>query len=86
MYRRKLNGRVKARIVPHGSKDSLKNSLTNDAPCTRPELLRLLCSRAAAELTEISELDIFTAFLQAEGFEREVYVTLAGEEKDAEHV
>ena len=51
---------------------------SKDAACTRPELLRLLCSRAATELTEISDLDISSAFLQAEEFEREVYVTRGG--------
>ena len=53
-------------------KDSSKNILEKDAPCARPELLRTICSFAAMHKTELVELRVSIAFLQAKGIDRQI--------------
>jgi len=80
VYRRKPTGIVKARIVPWGHRDIEKDYLRTDAPCLSPELFRLVISIATEKKWEQGEMDITAAFLQARGFDREIYVRPPKEE------
>ena len=82
VYKYKPNGSLKARIVPHGNKDPLKNSLRKDVPCMKPEQFRLLCSISAEKGWAICEMDVKSAYLQADGYEREVYILPPTEDKN----
>eukprot|EP00171_Calliarthron_tuberculosum_P004588 IDg4588t1 len=83
VYVRKDNGKTKARIVPWGHKDREKDFLRTDAPCMNMEVFRLVLSIAVELKWTISEMDVTAAFLQAKGFDRNVYVRPPTEEKSA---
>ncbi len=74
IYRRKLDGSAKARIVPWGHMDKDKDFIRGDAPSISFEVFRLLLSIAAEMKWEIGQMDIEAAFLQALGFNRVIYV------------
>ena len=82
VYRYKPNGALKARIVPHGNMDPMKDVLRSDAPCMRPDMFRLVCSVAVENGWAICEMDIKSAFLQADGFKRDIYIRPPSEEND----
>ena len=74
IFRRKPDGSLKARIVPWGHRDSDKSYLRKDAPCMNLEIFRLVISLAAEYKWSISETDVKSAFLQANGFDRDIFV------------
>jgi len=74
VWRRKPDGTVKARICPWGHRDIEKAQLRTDAPCMSEEVFRLIMSLAAEYKWTIGEMDITAAYLQAKGFEREIFV------------
>ena len=80
IYRYKPDGELKARIAPDGSRDTEKESLETFCPSMSLDAFRLLCSRAATQKWRILNLDAKGAFLQADGFDRIVYVTPPAEE------
>jgi len=65
---------VKARICPWGHRDKEKEWHRSDAPCMSMEIFRLVLSLATEFKWEIGEMDITAAYLQAKGFDRDVYV------------
>ncbi len=79
-YRRKMDGTVKGRIVPWGHRDSEKHYLRTDAPSMNMEVFRLVVSISVEKKWDICEMDVTAAFLQAKGFERDVYVRPPREE------
>eukprot|EP00171_Calliarthron_tuberculosum_P004551 IDg4551t1 len=64
VYRRKPSGKVKARIVPWGHRDSDKDFLRKDAPCINPEILHLVLSIAAEHKWLICKMDITAAYFK----------------------
>lgn len=74
VFRRKDDGSVKARIVPWGHRDSERDELRSDSPCVNLDTFRLVLSIAAEHAWVLGQMDIKTAFLQAKGFDRDVYV------------
>lgn len=84
IYKRKDNGKPKARIVPWGHRDTAKNDLRCDSPCLNLEILRLMLSIAAEQRWEIGQMDVKAAFLQSKGFNRDVYIRPPKEEDDKE--
>ena len=74
IYKRKLDNSPKARIVPWGHRDRDKDYLRGDSPCVSLEVLHLVLSIAAEFNWTIAQMDIETAFLQAIGFSRQIYV------------
>ena len=64
----------KARIVPWGHRDKDKNFLRGDAPSVKLEVFHLLLSLASKFKWIIAQMDLETAFLQALGFTREIFV------------
>lgn len=83
VFHRKDDGRVKARIVPWGHRDLERDELRSDSPCANLEIFRLVLSIAAEHAWELGQMDITAAFLQASGFDREVYVRPPKEANDA---
>lgn len=82
LYKRKDDGSMKARIVPWGHRDEERNSLRSDSPCANLEVFRLIMSLAAEHAWPLGQMDISTAFLQASGFKRAVFVKPPKEAKD----
>ena len=74
IYKRKLDMTPKARIVPWGHRDKDKDYLRGDAPSVSLEVLRLVLSLVAEHRWTVAQMDIETAFLQALGFDRQVFV------------
>ena len=66
--------KLKARIVPHGNKDTEKQNQRTDSPSIKPEVMKLILSLAAENGYSICLADIKTAFLQTQGINREIYV------------
>eukprot|EP00171_Calliarthron_tuberculosum_P001417 IDg1417t1 len=81
VYRRKNTGVVKGRIVPWGHRDCDKDMLRCDAPCMNFEVFRLILSFAAERKWTLGEMDVKAAYLQAKGFERDIYVHPPREEQ-----
>lgn len=81
-YTRKADGTVKASIVPWGNMDEDRNYLRTDSPCMNLEIFRLVLSLAAEHSWQIAQMDVSTAFLQAEGFTRDIYVKPPKEAND----
>lgn len=81
VYKRKAHGTPKARIVPWGHRDADKSYLRKDAPCMNVEIFRMVFSISTEFKWKTCEMDLKTAFLQAKGFEREVYVRPPKEER-----
>jgi len=86
VWRRKPNGTVKARICPWGHRDIEKAQLRTDAPCMSEEVFRLIMSLAAEFKWTIGEMDITAAYLQAKGFERQIYVRPPPQEQGNNHI
>lgn len=74
VYKRKLDGTAKARIVPWGHRHKDKDFLRGDAPSVSLEVLHLILSLAAEFKWLIGQMVIEIAFLQALGFTRKIYV------------
>lgn len=72
VYRRKPDGTLKARIVPWGHRDVDKSYLRTDAPCMNVEVFRLVISLAVGRKWDLCEMDVKAAFLQADGFKRDI--------------
>lgn len=85
IYKRKLDMSPKARIVPWGHRDKDKDYLRGNAPSVSLEILHLLLSLASELDWAIAQMDIETAYLQALGFTRRIYVRPPREAK-APHV
>jgi len=86
VWRRKPDGTVKARICPWGHRDIEKAQLRTDAPCMSEEVFRLVMSLAAEFKWTIAEMDITAAYLQAKGFEREIFVRPPAQENHSNHI
>lgn len=84
VYRRKSTGVVKARICPWGHRDVEKDYLRSDAPCMNFETFRLVLSIAAEKHWQIGQMDVKAAYLQAQGFNRDIYVKPPKEENDSD--
>lgn len=74
IYSRKDDGTPKARIVPWGHRDRERNDLGTDSPCLNLEMFRIVLSVAAEHSWILGQMDIKTAYLQACGFQRDLYV------------
>jgi Reverse transcriptase (RNA-dependent DNA polymerase) len=86
IYKYKPDGTLKARIVPHGHMDDDKAFLRTDAPTMSVEIMRLLVSIAAERGWRLGSLDIKAAYLQATGFDRQIFVRPPKEEADSLHL
>lgn len=82
VYRRKIDGCPKARIVPWGHKDMDKNELRGDAPALSLDAMRIVISLAVERQWRIKKMDVKSAYLQAKGFDRDIYVRPPREEHD----
>ena len=82
-YRVKTSGEIKARICPWGNLDAEKPFLRCDCPSINMEVLRILASIAVEMGWKISSLDAVAAFLQADGFERIVFIRPPREENSS---
>ena len=80
-YVRKMDGKVKARICPWGNHDSEKDYLRSDAPSMLMEVFRITISIRVEKSWDIGSMDIRAAFLQANGFNRSIYVRPPREEE-----
>lgn len=74
VYLRKDNGMPKARIVPWGHRDPAKHDLRCDLPFLNPETFRLILSITVEKKWRLAQMDAEVAFLQAQGFSREVFI------------
>lgn len=83
VYRRKLDGTPKARIVPWGHRDAEKNDVRGDAPSLNLDSMRLLLSLAAENRWRVRKMDVKSAYLQAKGFKRDIFVRPPREENDS---
>lgn len=81
IFLRKGDGTPKARIT-WGHRDSERDSIRSDSPCVHIEIFRLVLSLAAEQSWALVQMDIRTAFLQARGFDRLLYVIPPKEEDD----
>jgi len=79
-YVRKMDGSVKARICPWGNHDAEKFDLRSDAPSMLMEIFRLVISIGVEQRWNIGSMDVRAAFLQADGFNRTIYVRPPREE------
>lgn len=68
--------------MPWGHRDDDRDQLRSDSPCVNLQIFRLVLSIAAERCWSIGQMDIRTAFLQAKGFERVIYVKPPVEEND----
>lgn len=82
VYRRKDDGSPKARIVPWRHRDPQRFGLRCDLPCLNPDTFRLIFSISVEKGWQLAQMDAEAAFLQAEGFSREVFVRPAQEAND----
>jgi Reverse transcriptase (RNA-dependent DNA polymerase) len=73
---------LKSRIVPDGRSDSEKDFLRTDSPTMAVEIFRFLISIAAERGWTLASLVIKAAYLQAEGYNRLVFVKPPREEGD----
>ena len=80
-YLRKPDGQPKARICPWGNHDIEKLNLRTDCPSILMEIFRIVLSICAEKGWDIGSMDAVSAFLQATGFAREVYVLPPKEEQ-----
>lgn len=83
IYKRKADGTAKARIVPWGHKDNEKELVRGDAPSLNLDIMRILISIAAQKGWGIHKMDVKTAYLQARGFNRTIYVRPPREDNDS---
>lgn len=74
VYKRKLDGSAKARIVPWGHRDKDKDYLRGDAPSVSFDIFRLVLSLCVVFGWVIGQMDVRAAFLQARGFNRRIFV------------
>jgi hypothetical protein len=82
IYRWKDESTLKARIVPDGRGDSEKDFLRTDSPTMAVDIFRFLISIAAYRGWTLASLDIKAAYLQAEDYNRLVFVKPPREEGD----
>jgi Reverse transcriptase (RNA-dependent DNA polymerase) len=76
IYKWKNQETLKARIVPEGRGDSQRHFLKADSPTMSLDAFRMMLSIAAGRGWSLGSLDIKEAYLQAEDFNREIYLTL----------
>lgn len=74
VYKRNLDGMAKARIIPWGYRNHDKDFLHGDASFFSLEVFHSLLSLAAEQKCMIGKINIETAFLQALGFNRKIYI------------
>lgn len=74
IYRRKIDGTPKARIVPWEYKDIEKYDISGDAPLLNLDPMRLLLSLTAENEGKIRKMNVKSVYLQAKGFKRDVFV------------
>lgn len=74
VYRRKDHDTMKATIVPWCHRDEDRDKLRSDFPCANLEKFRLVVSVASENSWELGQMDISTAFLNASGFDRDIFV------------
>jgi hypothetical protein len=86
IYKYKPDGSLKARIVPHGHMDHDKDFLRTDASTMSVEVMRLLISISAERRWRLGSLDVKAAYLQADGFNRDIFVRPPREEADVNHL
>lgn len=67
IYKRKNDGRMKARIVPWEYLDDERNHLRSDLTCVNLEIFRIVSSLAAENSWVVGQMDISTAYLKAQG-------------------
>lgn len=65
---------MKSRIVLWGHRDTERINLRMDSPCANIEVFRNILSLAAERKWELGQMDVCTVLMQAQGFDREVYV------------
>lgn len=65
---------VKARIAPHGNKDSMKDDLKKDSAMCSPVGMRVALSICTMKRWNFAKIDFTSAFLQSGLAERDVYV------------
>ena len=65
---------MKARIAPHGNKDSEKDGLKTDSTSCPPTGIRALLSNATIHKWPLAKIDFKSAFLQTGDAKRDVYV------------
>jgi hypothetical protein len=82
IYRWKDEYILKARIFPDGRGDSEKDFLRTDSPTMAVDIFRFLISIAAYRGWTLASLDIKAAYLQAEDYNRLVFVKPPSEEGD----
>jgi Reverse transcriptase (RNA-dependent DNA polymerase) len=75
IYKWKNQVNLKARIVPDGRGDSQKYVLRTDSPKMSLDAFRMMMLIAAESWWSLGSLDIKAAYLQADDFNREIYVT-----------
>lgn len=76
VYKRKIDGSAKVRIVLWGHHDKGKDYLRVDAPSVSFEIFRLIISLCAAFVGVVGQMDVKAAFLQVRGFDRLLYVRI----------
>lgn len=74
IFNRKLDSTDKARIVPCGRRDKDKDFIRVNAPCMSLEGFRTVLSTSADRKWHVALMNMITAFQQAPGFDREIYV------------
>lgn len=82
VYKRKSDGTPKARIVPWGHRDADKDEVRGDAPSLNLDSMRIVISMAVEQGWTLRKMDVKSAYLQAKGFDRDVYVRPPREEND----
>lgn len=87
VYRFKVSGDLKARIVPDGSKDQEKLNLDTACPSMCTDSFKLLCSKSAEHPDwPLISADVKAAFLQAAQFRTGIFVVPPPEEDDSLHL
>ena len=78
LYKLKINDdnsfKLKARIAPHGNKDSMQSELRSDCCMCSPTGLKIVLMTAAIFKWKLVKADVKNAFLQTGLAERDVYV------------
>jgi hypothetical protein len=82
IYKWKNQETLKARIVVDGRGDSQRHFLRTDSPTMWFDAFRMMISIAAERGWSLGSLDIKAVYLQAEDFNREIYVTPPREEAE----
>lgn len=79
VYRRIINGSVRARTVPWGHRDKDKYFIRSAAPSNSFDLFRLILSIAVEKRWNVGQMYLETVFLQTQGINGVIYVILPRE-------